>query len=364
MRIIVLGLTLSSSWGNGHATTYRALLRALGARGHDILFLERTMPWYAARRDLVAPDYCRLELYESLSDLSRFAKPVRDATAVIIGSYVPDGKAVIDWALATARGTVAFYDIDTPITLRQIADETCAYLARQQIPRLALYLSFADGPTLETLTRDLGAQAAKALYCSVDPEIYTPRPGAKEWDLGYLGTYSPDRQPGLEAMLLDVARRAPAMRFVVAGAQYPASMVWPANVTHIEHLPPGRHAAFYTSQRWTLNLTRADMRNAGYSPSVRLFEAASCATPVISDSWPGLETFFEPGREIVIADSTDKVLATLGLSSARSAKYGAAARAKILSQHTAQHRARELEHMLLEAHNAERRSATVGNAFE
>ena len=350
MRLVVLGLSLSSSWGNGHATTYRALLKAFAGRGHDVLFLERDVPWYAQHRDLPDPDFCDLALYGDLDGLDAHRAAIAAADAVIVGSYVPDGVAagarVLDWA----RGTRAFYDIDTPVTLAALEAGTCAYLAAGQIRDYDLYLSFTGGPTLRRLERAYGAPAARALYCSVDPDAYPALDRPARYDLSYLGTYSPDRQPTLKRLLIEPARRAPDLRFAVAGPQYPADIDWPANVERIEHLPPDRHPDFYAASRYTLNVTRADMVRAGWSPSVRLFEAGACGTPVISDRWDGLDTLLVPEREILLPDGPEAVLAILrGRAEADRRSLGAAARAAILARHTAAARAEELERFLDEA---------------
>jgi spore maturation protein CgeB len=351
LSIVVLGLSITSAWGNGHATTWRALLRALAHRGHDILFLERDQPWYAAHRDLPQPPFCRTLLYDDVARLAQdFGGPVRDADLVMVGSYVPDGVAVARFVLATARGVTAFYDIDTPVTLAKLARGDEEYLSADLIPRYDLYLSFSDGPALARLEQVYGARMARPLFCAVDPELYYPEAGQATVDLGYLGTWSADRQPKLEQLLLEPARRWPDGRFAVAGPQYPAAVAWPDNVARTEHVPPHRHRAFYGSQRFTLNLTRADMVAAGFSPSVRLFEAAACGTPIISDAWPGLETVLEPGREILLASSPDDVLRHLrDLPETRRQAIGAAARARILNAHTAAHRALELEDLVAEA---------------
>jgi spore maturation protein CgeB len=351
LSIVVLGLSITSAWGNGHATTWRALLRALARRGHEILFLERDQPWYAAHRDLPQPPFCRTVLYDDIDRLAQdFARPVRNADLIIVGSYVPDGIAVARFVLATARGVTAFYDIDTPVTLAKLARGDDEYLSADLIPRYDLYLSFSDGPALARLEQVYGARMARPLHCAVDPELYSPEPGPEAVDLGYLGTYSADRQPKLEQLLFEPARRWPDGRFAVAGPQYPAAVVWPDNVARTEHVPPHRHRAFYGGQRFTLNLTRADMVAAGFSPSVRLFEAAACGTPIISDAWPGLEMVLEPGREILLASSADDVLRHLrDLSEARRLAIGAAARGRILKAHTAAHRALELESLVTQA---------------
>ncbi len=358
MKLVVLGLSLSSSWGNGHATTYRALLRAFATRGHEILFLEREMPWYADHRDETAPDYCTLAFYDSVADLKRrWAAAIAAADAVIVGSYVPDGVTVGAFVQATAHGATAFYDIDTPVTLARLARGDVEYVSPALIPGYAVYLSFTGGPTLDTIERRYGSPAARALYCSVDEAAYRPLAVTQRCDLSYLGTYSDDRQPTLERLLIEPARACPERRFVVAGPQYPAGIDWPANVERIEHLPPADHAAFYSASRFTLNVTRADMIAAGWSPSVRLFEAAACATPIISDRWPGLDSLFAPGREIVLADTASDVIATL--TGADAAAVGTVARVRVLAAHTAAHRAEELERHLDEAAARRARSAAA-----
>ncbi|MBP7147060.1 MAG: glycosyltransferase [Acidobacteria bacterium] len=342
MQIVILGLSITSSWGNGHATTYRALVRELARDGHEVLFLERDVPWYASHRDLPSPPYCRTELYGSLEELRRFESDVRQADIAVIGSYVPQGTAAAAWMLATARGVTAFYDIDTPVTVAALARGACEYLEPALVPRFDLYLSFTGGPMLRRLERQWGARRARALYCSVDPRAYAPTGDEPDAELGYLGTYSADRQPALERLLIEPARRWPVGRFTVAGPQYPEAVSWPANVARIEHVAPPDHPAFYGRHRFALNITRADMVAAGHSPSVRLFEAAACGVPVISDAWPGLEEFFVPGREIAVAGNAGQVLEWLRATPERERQALARrARDKVLSAHTARQRAAE-----------------------
>jgi spore maturation protein CgeB len=345
MRFVVCGLSITSSWGNGHATTYRGLIQALAARGHDILFLERDVPWYARNRDLADPKYCRVELYSGLEELrDRFRGEVRRADAVIVGSYVPDGVAVGKWVTTTARGVTAFYDIDTPVTVAKLGRGDHEYIAPELIPRYNLYLSFTGGPLLARLQRLYGAPSAEVLYCSVDPRMYYPEALEHQWELGYLGTYSSDRQPKVDALLLEPARKWIEGRFAVAGPLYPEAIDWPPNVHKIEHLPPPAHRGFYNSQKFTLNVTRADMVRAGYSPSVRLFEAAACGAPIISDYWDGLETIFSIGEEILIARSTREVLRYVQeIQESERRAIGERARKRILRDHTAQRRAAQLE---------------------
>lgn len=362
LAITILGLSITSSWGNGHATTYRGLVRELARRGHDVVFLERDMPWYADNRDMPAPPFGRTCLYRSLADLKRrFAAPVRDADVVIVGSYVPEGQAVGEWVIETARGLTAFYDIDTPVTVAALERGDCSYLTPPLVAAYDLYLSFTGGALLRRLEREFGSPMARPLYCSADPELYGPTRTQQHWDLGYLGTYSRDRQPGLSALLLEPARALRARRFVVAGPQYPADIAWPVNVDRISHLPPNRHRRFFNAQRFTLNITRADMVRAGWSPSVRLFEAAACATAIISDWWEGLDALFTPGKEVLIARSARDVrdiIASLSESERRA--IGRAARARILGGHTAAHRARELEEFIVAARRCPHPAAVAG----
>jgi len=340
MKLVVLGLSLSSSWGNGHATTFRALLSAFAARGHEVLFLERDVPWYAAHRDLAAPDFCRLAYYDSLAGLEQWRAEIAAADAVMVGSYVPDGIAVCAFVQTCARGVTCFYDIDTPVTLAALDRGECEYLSRNIIPNFDIYFSFSGGPVLTRLEEDYGARAARALYCSVDTARYRPVDGPVRWDLTYLGTYSPDRQPTLERLLIAPALACPGMTFAVAGPRYPEDIVWPGNVERIEHLPPADHAAFYSASRFTLNVTRADMIAAGWSPSVRLFEAGACGTPIISDRWEGIEALFAPGEAIVLADTTEEVIAALDRPAEA---IGKAARKAVLGGHSAEKRAAKLE---------------------
>jgi len=349
LSIVVIGLSLSSSWGNGHATTYRSLLSAFARRGHEILFLERDVPWYAAHRDL-EPDFCRLEFYSDLADLAGWRNEVASADAVIVGSYVPDGVAVGHWARHEATGVLAFYDIDTPVTLGRLATGDAEYIAADQVRDYDLYLSFSGGHTLTLLEDRYGSPAARPLFCSVDSRRYVPREAPARWDLSYLGTYSADRQPTLERLLLEPARRSPDLTFCVAGPQYPDDIAWPGNVERIDHVAPPDHPAFYAASRFTLNITRRDMIAAGHSPSVRLFEAAACATPIISDIWEGLDELFQPNREILLTETADDVVGILraGDDTGRRA-LGAACRDRILAAHTADHRAAELEAHLRDA---------------
>jgi spore maturation protein CgeB len=342
-KVVVFGLSISSSWGNGHATTYRGLLKEFARRGHDVTFVECDVPWYRENRDLAQPDFCDLVFYRSTEEL-RSLDVLKDADFAIVGSYVPNGCIVGDWVLRTANCPVAFYDIDTPVTLAKLDREDYEYIEPSLIARYDCYFSFTGGPTLRRLENEFGSPSARPLYCSFDPNVYFSEDGEKRYDLGYMGTYSDDRQPPLDRMLTEAAQQWPEGRFVVAGPQYPESLRWPSNVKRIDHLPPREHRAFYNAQRFTLNITRKDMVQAGWSPSVRLFEAAACGVPIISDYWRGLEEFFTIGTEIYISGSACETLEFLrNTPEELRAAMGRRAMRRVMSTHTAAHRAEELE---------------------
>jgi spore maturation protein CgeB len=350
LDIVILGLTVTSSWGNGHATTYRSLIRGLAARGHRILFLEQDAPWYAANRDEPNPPGATTELYRDFDDLvMRFEQAVERASLVIVGSYVADGARCGEWVTSVALGRTAFYDIDTPITLAKLKTGDEDYITPALIRRYDAYFSFTGGPVLRVIEERYGSPMARALYCSVDPQKYHPVALAAQWDLGYLGTYSIDRQSTLDALLTEPARRWAAGRFAVAGPQYPDDLEWPENVERTIHLSPREHTAFYGAQRFTLNVTREAMKHAGYAPSVRLFEAGACGVPVISDWWEGLDSVFRVGKEVLVAESTDDVLKLLhDMPDARRLAIAAAARLRVLAEHTPEQRVSQLESYLKE----------------
>ena len=348
MKLVLYGLTVTSSWGNGHATTYRSLCKALAARGHQITFIEKDVEWYRSNRDLPKPAYCNVILYEDWSAERRaLIAEAKDADAVVIGSYFPDAIAATEQLLAQNHGPILFYDIDTPITMAALrAKGHTAYLRADLIPHYSVYLSFTGGPTLNEIETRFGSPRAVPFYCSVDPDLYHPTPINADFRcaLSYLGTYAPDRQPKLMQLLNQTAHLLPKENFIVAGPQYPTDLPWAPNVGRIIHLSPPQHPAFYSSSRFTLNLTRDDMVAAGWSPSVRLFEASACGAAILSDPWPGLEDFLTPGTEILLPKTPAEVAEILQHTPEVDRKaMGRRARERILAEHTSAHRAAQFE---------------------
>ncbi len=348
MRLVVFGLSVTSTWGNGHGTTFRALLSALHERGHEITFFEKDVEWYASNRDLPEPEFCRVRLYTDWSEaLPDVRRQLKRADVAMVGSYFPDGVAAINEMADSPARVKVFYDIDTPITVAALyACGKTEYLESSQIPLFDIYFSFTGGPLLADIEHTFQARHTTPLYCSVDPQKYRRQGDNKRFacDLSYMGTYAPDRQPKVDELLCEPARRLRHAKFLVAGSQFPKQLGWPANVERILHLNSRWHPSFYSSSRFTLNVTRRDMVSAGYSPSVRLFEAAACGAAIISDNWPGLDEFFSPGEEILLPTTPEDVVYYLTELSEREIRnIGESAQARVLAAHSSGQRAVEFE---------------------
>lgn len=350
MKIVVFGLTISSSWGNGHATLWRGLARALIRRGHRFVFFEKDVPYYAGTRDLWEIPGGELVLYPSWDEVFPYAKShLADADVAMVTSYCPDAIAATRLALDSPAQLRAFYDMDTPVTLDGLrTGAEVAYLPPEGLGGFDLVLSFTGGPALTELRTSLGARRTAALYGHVDPSIHrpvAPLPGEFA-DVSYLGTYAADRQAALETLFIEPARQMRERRFLIAGAQYPHDFPWTDNVYFRRHLPPPEHPAFFCSSGLTVNVTRKAMAEMGWCPSGRLFEAAACGVPILSDRWDGLDRFLTPGAEILTAATTEEAIDAISLPREELARIGAAARERVLAAHTSDARAAELETLL------------------
>ena len=346
MKIVVFGLTITSSWGNGHATLWRGLCKALARAGHEVVFFERDMPYYAEARDLHELRGGKLVLYPDWDQIRRQARAeTGSADAAIVTSYCPDALAAGELIGESGHALSVFYDLDTPVTLARLASGSeVRYVGARGLADFDLVLSYTGGAALDELRSRLYARNVAPLYGHVDPQLHRPEPARPHYraHLSYLGTYSADRQAALEACFIGPARQRPQHRFLIAGAQYPQEFPWSSNIYFVRHLPPAEHPAFFCSSRLTLSVTRAPMARTGWCPSGRLFEAAACGTPVLSDSWEGLEHFFTAGKDILVAQSEDDALAALDLGDAELARLGCAARERVLAEHTSEKRACEL----------------------
>jgi spore maturation protein CgeB len=349
MKLVIFGLSISSSWGNGHATLWRGLCRGLAARGHTVTFFEQDVPYYAAHRDLPQMEHGELVLFRDWNDVeSRAQEEVASADVAMVTSYCPVARQASPVVLEHGRCRV-FYDLDTPVTLARVrAGEDVPYLPERGLSDFDLALSFTGGEALRGLQEELGASRVAPLYGSVDPAVHRRVESRPHYacDLSYLGTYSVDRQATLEELFVRPARLRADRKFVMGGAQFPDEFPWTENLHFVRHLPPAEHPAFFSSSRYTLNVTRGPMREFGFCPSGRLFEAAACGTPIISDAWEGLEQFFTPLEEIVVAEKAEDVLAALDRSAEDAAAMARRARERVLAAHTAERRAEELETIL------------------
>lgn len=345
MNIVILGLSITSGLRNGHASTVCRLVRELSKKDHQVLFLEREAVNQAIRRDQPDTGYCKFERYTSIDDLKQcFTEQVREADMVIVSSYLQEGTLIGEWVINTTAGIKAFYDLDTPVTLAKLELEDHEYLHPDQICKYELYLSSSGGPILDMLEQKYGSPMARPLYCSFDTDMYYPDQQEIKWDLGYIGDFNNYRQPSLEMLMLDAARAWPGGRFAVAGKLYPESIAWPQNTSYIQHMPPTEQRLFYNSQRFTKNITGTSKNGLGYTPCLRLFEAAACCTPIISDYWEGLEHFFEPGTEILVSYSAGDTLMYLReICNSERKSIGFHAHKKVMTHHTAAHRVQELE---------------------
>jgi spore maturation protein CgeB len=347
VKLVIFGLSVSSAWGNGHATLWRGLLRSLIRRGHYPVFFEKDVPYYARNRDLWEIPGGKLILYSDWHEVLHAARcELRDAEVTMITSYCPDAVAASELMLDMDSGFRVFYDLDTPVTLAGLdRGENVAYVGENGLRDFHLVFSYTGGSALGELSSRLGAPHVEPLYGSVDPETHFPVESTARFEAGlsYLGTYAADRQAALEALLIEPARNMPEERFLLGGSQYPEGFPWMPNIHYAGHVSPPEHPQFYCSAKLNLSVTRQAMAAMGYCPSGRLFEAAACAAPVLTDDWEGLDCFFEPGREILVAAGTAEAIDHLSRSESDLRAIGSAARDRVLGEHTADHRALEFE---------------------
>jgi spore maturation protein CgeB len=350
MKLVLFGLTISSSWGNGHATLWRGLIRALSRQGHSVVFFEKDVPYYAQHRDLHSMPGANLRFYSDWTEIAEIAaRELSDADVGMVTSYCPDGVSASELVLGSNAALRVFYDLDTPVTLNHLqAGESVAYIGPRGLGDFDLVLSYTGGRALDMLRSELGARNVAPLYGSVDPDEHRPVAPVPNFEChcSYLGTYAGDRQQALEELFIEPARRLPGKKFLIGGAMYPDRFPWADNIYFVRHVPPSEHSAFYCSSTLTLNVTRGAMAKMGYCPSGRLFEAAACGVPILSDYWEGLEHFFTPGKQILVANDCAGAVAALCLDKAELRKVAASARERTLSEHTASRRAAELVRLL------------------
>jgi spore maturation protein CgeB len=345
VKIAWFASSLVSSYWNGAATYYRGLVRALAERGHEITFYEPHAYERQAHRDLDDPPWAEVVVWEPTErNARRLVRQARQADLVVKASGVGVLDEVLEDAVASLDGpTRAFWDVDAPATLAA-ADGRFAAL----VPRFDLVLTYGGGDPVVERYLDLGARECVPVYNALDPETHHPvEPDPRfEADLGFLGNRLPDREARVERLFLRAAELLPTRRFLLGGSGWEGKPL-PPNVTSIGHVGTADHNAFNVTPLAVLNVTRDSMVENGWSPPTRVFEAAGAGACLITDAWRGIEEFLEPGTEVLVADDGPAVARHVELLSPElAADVGAAARARVLRDHTYAQRAAQVEDVL------------------
>lgn len=345
LEIAFFGSSLVSSYWNGAATYYRGLVRALAARGHRVTFYEPDAWDRQRHRDIDDPPWARVVVYSGTDPAAaeRALDEARSADVLIKASGVGVFDEQLDAGVLDRRrrGALAIYwDVDAPATLARLAREGRDPL-RALVPRYDLVLVYGGGPPIVRGYAELGAARCVPIYNALDPETHFPvaPDPVFEADLSLLANRLPDREARVDAFFFDAAQALPEKRFLLGGSGW-GDRSMPANVAAIGHVPTGLHNGFNAGARAVLNVARDSMAASGFSPATRIFEAAGAAACVITDAWEGVDRFFEPGREILVASSGAEVAGLVGsLDEASARAIGAAARRRALADHTYTQRA-------------------------
>jgi spore maturation protein CgeB len=347
IKIAFFGSSLVSSRWNGAATYYRGILRALHARGHTSTFYEPDAYDRQAHRDMPDPPWARVVVYHGERGAVESLNAAREADVVVKASGVGVMDAFLEaGVLAQARPQqlVVFWDVDAPATLARVeTDPRDAF--RALIPRYDRIFTYGGGQGIVERYRALGAKSCVPIYNGVDATTHRPEPASDEFrcDLGFLANRLPDREARADEFFFRVAEREPELTFVLGGSGWedkPSAR----NVRYVGHVYTGQHNAFNASARAVLNVSRDSMAEAGFSPATRVFEAAGAGACIITDAWQGIDAFFEPGSEILVANDGEGVREALrSLTPERRLRIGAAARRRVLAEHSYDRRALEVE---------------------
>ena len=357
MKLVLFGSSLVSAYWNGAATYYRGICKAMHARGHEIVFVEPDLYERQAHRDLLTnPPYAEVRVCADWDDLARELEQAHGADLVAKCSGVGGWDMELATGVLQARRSgslVAFWDVDAPQTLASAFAEPPGVdgTFRALIPQYDLILLYGGGPPVQAAYAQLGAPRAYLVYNAVDPDEYYPvdPDPDRQCDLLFMGNRMPDREQRVHDLFFRAAELAPEQRFVLGGNGW-GDCDLPANVRYVGHVPTGEHRAWNCSARLVLNINRADMAATGYSPPTRVFEAAGCGACVLTDAWQGIETFFAPGAEILVARSAHDIVELVrSVTAERAQSIGAAAHRRVLADHTYAARAADLEAILLHA---------------
>ena len=352
MNIAFFASSLVSAYWNGAATYYRGMVRALHERGHRVTFYEPDAFGRQQHRDMDDPPWAKVVVYgaETEADVLRTVEQARGADLVVKASGVGVHDALLERAVLDLQreGTlVAYWDVDAPATLDRMHGDAADPL-RALVPRYDLVLTYGGGEPVRQAFLDLGARDCVPIYNALDPSTHHPVPPEPrfEGDLGFLGNRLPDREARVEEFFLQAAQRLPGKRFLLGGSGWQDKPM-PQNVQYLGHVYTADHNAFNCTPRAVLNISRESMARYGFSPATRVFEAAGAAACLITDAWEGLELFFEPGTEMLVARSGEEVAGHVqALDAATAQRIGRAAYARVLAEHTYAHRAAQLDALL------------------
>jgi spore maturation protein CgeB len=342
---------LSAYW-NGAATYYRGLIKALHNRGHNITVYEPDAYDRQQHRDLECPSWARVVVYANDQDavLHALESARRHADMIVKASGIGVFDELLEAAVLETKSQqnyIVYCDVDAPATLERVANSTDDPF-RKLIPRYDFIFTYGGGSPVVRGYESLGAKLCVPIYNGLDPETHYPvaRDSRFEADLGFLGHRLPDREARVEQFFLNAAEQLPEQKFLLGGIGWDSKPL-PANVKNLGHVYTPDHNAFNCTPRAVLNISRASMARYGFSPATRVFEAAGAGACLITDAWTGIERFFDPGEEILVAHSGEEVAAhVVNLTPHRARQVGQAAYRRALAQHTYAERAAQFDTIL------------------
>jgi spore maturation protein CgeB len=352
MKIAFFASSLVSAYWNGAATYYRGIVRALHERGHRVTFYEPDAYDRQKHRDMADPPWAKVVVYSAQSEdeVLRTVEQARGADLVVKASGVGVHDALLERAVLDLQAPatrVVFWDVDAPATLDRVHGDA-ADPFRPLIPRYDLVLTYGGGEPVRQAYLGLGARDCVPIYNALDPATHHPVPPEPrfECELAFLGNRLPDREARVEEFFLRAAAQLPDRRMLLGGSGW-GDKPLPANVQYLGHVYTADHNAFNCTPRAVLNVSRESMARYGFSPATRVFEAAGAAACLITDAWEGLETFFEPGTEVLVARNGDEVAQHVAaLDAQRARAIGQAAYRRVLAEHTYAHRAAQIDAVL------------------
>ena len=352
MNIAFFGSSLVSAYWNGAATYYRGIIRALSERGHRVTFYEPDAYERQQHRDMPDPDWAKVVVYPGTGEGGVLAalEDARGADLIIKASGVGVFDELLEEAVLELKRPgvlVAFWDVDAPATLDRVQSNLSDPF-RALIPRYDLVLTYGGGTPVQDAYAALGAKKCVSIYNALDPHTHFPVPPDPRFAaaLGFLGNRLPDREARVDEFFLRAAALSPDASFLLGGSGWDDKPL-PPNVRNAGHVYTQGHNAFNCTPRMVLNVSRESMARYGFSPATRVFEAAGAGACLITDNWEGIDLFFAPGREILVARNGEDVARFVrDLTDDRAKEIGQAALARVRAEHTYAHRVTLLEAVL------------------